>query len=322
MNSGIGVYVEHLKGNIVDITYEMLGVGRKIADKFNVPLYALLIGKGISHLASSLGIANTVYVVDEPSLEASIPMVIGPIIKSIMDDKKISLLLIGGTNATTEVGTRLSAQFGLPFVNFCKDIQIDGTSLTFTSQLYGGKILTNITLPENSGVVAIFPGSFPVEAGKSTQTPRVETLKIASQQLNVVFKNYIEPAGGDIDISKQDILVCVGRGIQNQENMALAEDLARVLGGAVSGSRPIIDQGWLPLTRLVGKSGMSVKPKLYLALGISGAPEHVEGIKNSEMIIAINTDPTAPIFDIAHYGICADIFTIIPPFIEKIKSRI
>jgi electron transfer flavoprotein alpha subunit len=124
-----------------------------------------------------------------------------------------------------------------------------------------------------------------------------------------------------MDITKQDVLVAVGRGIQNQDNLSLAEDLAQALGGAVCASRPVIDQGWLPLTRQVGKSGMIVKPKSYLALGISGAPEHVEGMKGSELIIAINTDPHAPIFDVAHYGICGDLLEVIPILTEKLKSR-
>ena len=116
----------------------------------------------------------------------------------------------------------------------------------------------------------------------------------------------ILPEAGDVDITQQEVLVAVGRGIQQQDNLEVAEELAAALGGAVAASRPIVDQGWLPATRQVGKSGMTVKPKCLISLGISGAPEHVEGMKDAELIIAVNTDPNAPIFDVADYGVVAD----------------
>ena len=132
---------------------------------------------------------------------------------------------------------------------------------------------------------------------------------------------YEEPAAGDIDITQQEVLVSVGRGLQGEANLDLAEELAEVLGGAVSGSRPAIDMGWLPMTRQVGKSGMQVKPKLYLALGISGAPEHVEGMKDSTLIIAINSDAGAPIFNVAHFGVAEDLLEVVPVLIDKAKER-
>ena len=136
--------------------------------------------------------------------------------------------------------------------------------------------------------------------------------------LRVTLKKYHEPEAGDVDIAKQSILVSVGRGIQNQANIVLAEDLAKALGGVVCGSRPIVDQGWLSASRLVGKSGKRVKPKIYLAFGISGAPEHVEAIGDSDMIIAINTDHNAPIFNVAKYGAEVDMFDLMPSLTERI----
>ncbi len=124
-----------------------------------------------------------------------------------------------------------------------------------------------------------------------------------------------------MDITQQDLLVAVGRGIQQKDNLELAEELAQALGGAVCASRPVVDQGWLPPTRQVGKSGMTVKPKLYLALGISGAPEHQEGMKGAEVIIAVNTDPKAPIFDIAHFGAELDVLDLLPALTEAIQAK-
>ncbi len=156
------------------------------------------------------------------------------------------------------------------------------------------------------------PGGYKAEQGQSTQPAAITQVETpALESLRVILDKYIEPASGDVDIAKEPILVSVGRGIQNKDNIILAEDLAKALGGTVSGSRPVIDQGWLATSRLVGKSGKSVKPKIYLALGISGAPEHVEGITDSDTIIAINTDPAAPIFGVAKYGSEIDLFDLI-----------
>ena len=132
------------------------------------------------------------------------------------------------------------------------------------------------------------------------------------------FREYIEPPAGDVDISREPVLVSVGRGIGNQDNIAIADRLSKRLGGVVSGSRPVIDQGWLKTTRLVGKSGKQVKPKLYLAVGISGAPEHLEGVPEAELMIAINTDEKAPIFDVAQYGTTCSALDLIPVLTEKL----
>ena len=138
--------------------------------------------------------------------------------------------------------------------------------------------------------------------------------------MRIALRQYIEPAVTDVDIAKEPILVAVGRGIQNQDNLSLAEELAEALGGVVCASRPVVDQGWLPPTRLVGKSGKRVRPKLYLALGISGAPEHVQAITDSEVIVAVNIDPAAPIFDVAQYGAIVDLFDLLPVLTEKIRQ--
>ena len=130
----------------------------------------------------------------------------------------------------------------------------------------------------------------------------------------------IEPEPGDVDIAKAEVLVGVGRGIQRSENLPMVEELAGLLGGALCASRPVVDQGWLPPSRQVGKSGMTVKPKLYFALGISGAPEHVEGMKDSDLIVAINTDSKAPIFDVAEYGAAADLSEVVPALVEELKT--
>jgi electron transfer flavoprotein alpha subunit len=148
----------------------------------------------------------------------------------------------------------------------------------------------------------------------------VESVAAAASPGRMAFRGMIRPEAGGVDITKQEILVSVGRGIESQENIELVEELAEALGATVSASRPIIDSGWMPKVRQVGKSGLTVKPKLYLAVGISGAPEHLQGMKDAELIVAINTDPNAPIFDVADYGVCADLFDVVPALTECAKA--
>jgi electron transfer flavoprotein alpha subunit len=320
MESTILVLAEHLKGEITEITYEMLGIGRKIADATKVTLTALVAGKDIAALASRLGVADRVLVLDHPHLAMPSADLVAGLASTLVEQKNVSLVLVGGTNVSWGIGPELAGRLSLPYVNFCKSIRVEDGSLVSTSLLFGGKILCEVRLPANRGVVSVYPGSFPADAGKSEKTPSVEPVSLPVGEPKVSFTRYIEPEAGDIDITKQDILVAVGRGIENADNLGMAEELAQLLGGAVCASRPVIDQGWLPLSRQVGKSGMTVKPKLYLSLGISGAPEHVEGMKDAELILAFNKDANAPIFNLAHYGVCADLFDILPVLIEQIRT--
>lgn len=171
-------------------------------------------------------------------------------------------------------------------------------------------------------VLGVLPGARPADEGRSAKAPEVVRVAAPSDLGDRVrLVGYEEPEAGDIDITQQEVLVSVGRGLQGEANLDLAEELADALGGAVAGSRPAIDMGWLPVTRQVGKSGMQVKPRLYLALGISGAPEHVEGMKDSALIIAVNTDAGAPIFNFAHYGAAEDLLEVVPALIDKVKER-
>ena len=176
-------------------------------------------------------------------------------------------------------------------------------------------------LPVPTAIVTMVPGGYKPEQGQSSQSPEVTPVSAPGlDDLRVSLKQYIEPEAGDVDISIEPLLIAVGRGIQNQDNISLADELAETLGGVVCGSRPVVDQGWLPTSRLVGKSGKIVKPKVYLALGISGAPEHAESISGSDVIIAINTDPAAPIFNLAKYGTTADLFDVVPILTDKVRQ--
>src|SRR5574339_21641 len=165
-------------------------------------------------------------------------------------------------------------------------------------------------------IVACVAGAFPADPGRGTTNATKVDLPVSLDGLKTKFIEAIKPAGGDVDITAQDKLVSIGRGIGGKENVELAEELAKALGATISASRPVVDAGWLPRTRQVGKSGLKVKPKLYLMLGISGAPEHLEGMKSAELIIAVNTDKKAPILNVAHYGATADLFEVAEAMLE------
>ena len=212
-------------------------------------------------------------------------------------------------------------RLNIPYLNFCKNLRFEEDCVISSNQLFGGKIISESTIPGNTGIISIYPGSLPADQGKSDKQPVIEEPDIPITESKINFKRFIEPEPGDIDVTKEKILVAVGRGIENSDNISLAEELSDVLSGALCASRPVIDQGWLPLSRQIGKSGMIVKPQLYIALGISGAPEHVEGMKDSELIISVNKDLRAPIFNISHYGVCADLNDFVTELNEQIKIR-
>ena len=321
MANAILVLAEQLRGELSDITFEMLGAGRALASASGAPLYAVLLGSEAAPLAAKLGVADKVFVVDNPQLNLAPAGTVAAALKTLMDQTQVDLVLLGCTNISLGIGSILAAKTGLPLENFCRATRADGGAVICTSQLFGGKILSDVKLADGRGIVSIYPGAFSPDAGKSDKTPAVEKVDVTIEVPKVVFKQYLEPETGDVDITKQNVLVGVGRGIQTQDNVQMAEELAQVLGGAVCASRPVIDQGWLPLSRQVGKSGMNVKPRVYFAFGISGAPEHWEGMQNSQCIIAVNTDRKAPIFDGAHYGVVGDALEVIPALTEKIKAK-
>jgi electron transfer flavoprotein alpha subunit len=321
MANPILIVAEHLKGELTEVTFEMLGVGRQLADALHAPLWALLMGEQVGALGQRLAIADQVYVVEQPGLQLPSPDQAAGVVKAVIDAKPVTLVLVAGTNVSLGIGAVLAGRLQRPYINFCKSVTIQGSSILFTSQLFGGKIQADVRMPEAGCVVSVYPGAFPAGAGRREGQPAIESLHVAAASPAVKFKGYIEPETGDVDITKHEVLVAVGRGIQSQDNLALADDLAAALNGAVCASRPVIDQGWLPLSRQVGKSGMSVKPRLYLALGISGAPEHWEGMQGSQLIVAVNTDPKAPIFDGSHYGTTIDALDLMPILTEKVKAK-
>ena len=322
MSGNIWVLAEQWRGRISEITYEGLALGRDLADQSGALLEAVLVGHNVRALADTLGRADSVLCLDHPLLGEPVASVYVDVLAPLLAERKPAAFLIPLTNVSLGIGSWLAGQLRVPVVNFCKDARFVDGRLQARCVMYGGKIEAEVAACGEPAILGIWPGARPPEKGRSAQPPAIEQVEVFPDQTpSVRFRRYVEPARGDADLRQQEILVGVGRGIQNKENMALAENLASALGGVVCGSRSVVDQGWLPLSRRVGKSGLTVKPKLYFALGISGAPEHVQGMRKSGCVIAVNTDPQAPIFDVAHYGIVGDLVELLPALTSAIRAR-
>lgn len=315
MSQDIFVVVEHLRGQVADISHVMLAGARALSQTSGGGVVAVLLGKDAQSLAANLA-ADRVLYVDHPALADFTPDAYQLALAGLIQAQSPRAVLFGHTSVGMDIAGGLSAKLGTPVVSSCRSFTADGK---FVCQICGGKIMAEGDLPAPTVLVTMVPGGYKAEVGN--QPPAVEAVSApALDSLRTSIKQYIEPDTSDVDISKEPMLISVGRGIQNKDNIELATELAEALGGQVCASRPVVDQGWMPTTRLVGKSGKRVKPKVYLALGISGAPEHVEGMGDSDVIVAVNTDLNAPIFNIAKYGTTIDMFELLPVLSEKVRQ--
>ncbi len=317
MSQDIYVVMEHLRGQVADISYTMLAAARELAQGLGGSVVAVLLGHNAKELTGNFA-ADKVLYLDHALLADFTSDAYQKVLADLISREQPRVVLFGNTSIGADVASVLSMRLGLPLVSSCRSFTKDGK---FISQICGGKIMAEGDLPGPTALVTMVPGGYQPDQGQSAETPSITEAAVpALDGLRVALSKYIEPETSDVDISKEPLLIAVGRGIQNKDNIELAENLAQVIGGVVCGSRPVIDQGWLGTSRLVGKSGKHVKPKIYFAMGISGAPEHVEAITQSDTIIAINTDPKAPIFNVAKYGVEGDIFDLVEVLTEKVKQ--
>lgn len=313
MSNDIFVITEQMEGNLAEVSFEMLGKAKELAESWGGRVIAIVLGNGIT---ADVFASDSTLLVDHVGLAQFNPEAYGRVIEALVNEKSPRLVMFGWTATGMDLAAWLSARTRKPCVAYARDLCIENNSLIVNSQVYGGKMIAEVAPEGDMAIVACVAGSFPAEAGRGSTTATKIDSPVSFDGLKTKFVEAIKPAGGDVDITAQEKLISVGRGIGGKENIELAEELAEKLGAVVSASRPVVDAGWLPRTRQVGKSGLKVKPKLYLMLGISGAPEHLEGMKNAELIIAVNTDKKAPIFNVAHYGATADLFEVAEAMLE------
>jgi electron transfer flavoprotein alpha subunit len=293
----------------------MLAAAHDLAKLTSGKVIGILLGSDAINLADDLA-ADLVLYGDDPKLKEFTADSYKDVLAALISEHEPKAVLLGSTTIGSDIAGSLAIRLNKPIVSSCISLS-EGKVL---SQICGGKILAESELADETTFITMIPGGYKPEQGKGDGSPDVNTIDISLVDQRVTISQFLEPEIGDVDITSEEILIAVGRGIQTEDNIELAEELAELLGGVICSSRPIVDQGWLPISRMVGKSGHHVKPKLYLALGISGAPEHVEGMADAEMVIAINIDPGAPIFDIAKYGAEVDMFDLIDYLIEAIEE--
>jgi electron transfer flavoprotein alpha subunit len=321
--SEIFVLTEHRQGKIRDITNEMLGLGQKIATQQGATLTALLLGKGVNSFAEDLATrASKVLVVEDDQLENFNSLCYQKVLSSLMSKYQPFLTLIGHTAFGMDLAPSLSVEMGFPMVTDCIGLSLEGNRLKGIRSIYGGKVNANISLKESKDYIAtIRPGAFsPKMPGDRKGGIIVEPSPLKEAADAKKFLKYIEaPITGE-DITQAEIIIAVGQGIGGPEHIPMIEEVAKNLGGVIACSRPVVDRNWLPKERQVGISGKTVKPKVYIAVGISGAFQHVTAMQGSETIIAINKDPRAPIFGVADYGIVDDFQNVMPILKEKTKK--
>jgi electron transfer flavoprotein alpha subunit len=323
MMSGIWAVVEHRQGEIREISYDLLGKGRILAEALNTELQAVVLsGEGSSLAEEVKPYASKVLSVEDPKLSNYNAVNYCAVLESLLKEQRPQAVLIGHSACGMEVAPRLSATLIWPLASDCIDIEVVDGSIEAIRRMYSDKVNARIGFRGAANcLVSLRAGSFEddIEAAYEGEVVSVEsplTAEVPARR----FLEYVEAAAGEVDITQADILVSVGRGIGDAENLPQAKALAEALGATLSCSRPLVDQKWLPKERQVGTSGKTVKPKIYIALGISGAFQHVAGMKNAGTIIAVNKDPKAPIFNVADYGIVDDLFNILPVLTEKLEA--
>ncbi|MCK4395085.1 electron transfer flavoprotein subunit alpha/FixB family protein [candidate division WOR-3 bacterium] len=319
MTKDIFVIVEHRRGEIRDITLELLTKGYELS-KDRGRLHAVLIGfqneKMIDELKQfSDGILN----IDDEKLKDFNAEYYQMVLSNLLQEKKPFITLLGQTAFGIDLAPSLATALDMPYAADCIDIEIDKEMVYTEKQIYGGKISSRVSLVENWGyMVSVRPGSIAPKEGEL----RAEVTAITSPLKEEIdyrrFVQYIEAAKGEVDITQAEVVVGIGRGLKEDKNLPLMEEFAKSIGGVLACSRPVVDAGWLSKDRQVGSSGKTVKPKLYIAVGISGAFQHVMGMKGADTIVAINKDPNAPIFTVSDYGIVGDLFQVIPKLSKKV----
>ncbi len=319
MSGTVLVLAEHEGKQVSDGTYERLGAARGLAAALGGTAEVALFGP--ADLAAQLGGAGLVVSVDHPALAEYLPEAYEQALFAVLEQRSPRLLLISTATPGLDLGAAMAVRWQAPLAAYVTRLEAAGGVIVATAQILGGKILAELELTGERAIAAVIGGALPATAGQGAGTPDVVEVAppAALDRLRMSLLEVTGPLAGDVDITTADLLVSVGRGIESQDNLQLVAELGNVLGAPLSASRPVVDAGWLAKTRQVGKSGRKVKPKAYLAFGISGAPEHLEGMRGADLIMAGNTDPGAPIFGVAHYGTTVDLFDLVPALTDKLR---
>jgi electron transfer flavoprotein alpha subunit len=321
------VVTEHRQGKWNNTSFETLVAAQQIAAATSGTVSAVVIGKGVASLADELAAkdAAEILLVEHDLLDTYTPDGYAFALKQVVEAAKPDLVLFPHTYQVRDFAPKLAAMLGKGMVGDCIGFRNEGGSVVFVRQMFQGKTAADVTFTGTAPWFASFQsGAFradllaPHPSGKAPV--KAAKVELKAQDIRTKPLELFKEAKSAVDLTQASLIVAIGRGIKAPENIAQAEALAKAIGGELAASRPICDEGWLPMERQIGSSGQTVAPKLYLALGISGAIQHVVGMKGSRTVVAVNKDQNAPIFEVADYGVVADIFEIMPALTEELQK--
>ena len=323
---GVWVFAEQREGELQKVSLELLGEGRRVADKLGVKLTALLLGSNIEGLANTLAKhgADEVLVADDKNLEHYTTDAYTKVICDLANERKPGILFVGATFIGRDLGPRIAARLTTGLTADCTsiDVEVENGDLLATRPAFGGNLMATIACPEHRPQMAtVRPGVFAKidTDGSNCKIEKVE-VKLADSDVRTKVLEIVKSKKDVVDIAEAEFIVSGGRGVGSKENFELIKELGAALDGTVAGSRAAVENGWIDGAYQVGQPGKTVRPKIYIACGISGAIQHVAGMQDSEVIIAINKDETAPIMQVADYGIVGDLKKVIPELIAQVKA--
>ena len=324
MSQGILVFVEHRDGAINKTSFEAIAAAQSLGSQLQLPISAVVLGSDRSASANEIAsydLAKVIYA-NNPKLADYTPDGYTDAMQHVVRQLDPQLVIMPHTYLVRDYAPKLAARFGKSLISDCVRAKVSDGSVTFTRRIFMGKIDADVVSDGSAPTFATFQsGAYRGDQAVKGSGAPIETIEVGVGEIRMAPEAPFQEVKQAVDLTRADIIVAVGRGIKSKDNLAIAEKLAEALGGDLAASRPICDAEWLPIDRQIGSSGQTVAPKLYIAIGISGAIQHLVGMKNSGTIVAINKDPEAPIFDIADYGIVGDLFEAVPVLTEEIKKQ-
>lgn len=325
MAQGVMAIAEQRDGEIRKVSYEVVSEGRRLADSLGQNLTAILLGSNIRDKASTFGHygADSVLVADDPRLETYTTDAYVPVIAQLVKANDPAILLLGASAGGKDLAARLSARLGVGMAQDCMVFSIENGNLVAVRPIYAGKAFAKVTFSDSWPQMATArPNVMTLNEPDTSKSAEIidATFSLDDSTLKTKVIDVAREEGGKIDLTEADKIVSGGRGMKGPENYNILEKLADLIGATVGASRSAVDAGWRPHTDQVGQTGKVVSPNLYIACGISGAIQHLAGMGTSKLIVAINKDPDAPIFQKADYGVVGDLFEVVPALIEEIKK--
>lgn len=319
------VVIEQSNGGVHRMSREALAAGQALGRDFDLPVSALLMGEDVSGLADSLQATelHELLKAEHPLLGSYSNDGFSEALSQVVNAESPKYVIMGHTYMVRDFLPRVSARLNIPFLADNIAYHVDGGALVLTKQLFAGKLAADLApTADGACLISFQSAAFQEEdvAAGSGATVREVSISLEGSTIRTESEEPFQEAAGAVDLSSAEVIVSVGRGIGKEENLPLAKELAQALGAELASSRPVVDAGWLEPYHQIGSSGQTVAPKLYLALGISGAIQHVVGMKGSKNIVIINKDPEAPLFELADYGIVGDILEIVPKLTEAVRG--